>query len=186
LLRAMESGQVTPRGGDKATKFDARIIFGSRFDPSAARATGRLRDDLYYALAVGRIEVPPLRDRTADILKLADRFLREFQEQHGRRGLKMGSCFRQALLDCSWPGNIRQLKHVVEHAVIMSTEDEVTARDLPDEILASRWTRQPKSLTPEVIRATLNKTHNNRSKAAELLGVGRTTLWRSMKRYGIE
>ena len=94
--------------------------------------------------------------------------------------------FRQALLDCSWPGNVRQLKNVIEHAVIMSTDDELSAQDLPDEILATRWTRQPKALSPEVIRATLNRTHNNRSKAAELLGVGRTTLWRSMKRYGIE
>ncbi len=68
----------------------------------------------------------------------------------------------------------------------MSGGGELTPADLPEEILATRWTRQPGELTEEVIRATLSKTHNNRSRAAQLLGVGRTTLWRSMKRYGIE
>lgn len=185
LVRAMETGVVTAKGAEKGDKVDVRVIAALDDDPVEAKDSGDLREDFYYALAVGRLDVPPLRERETDILRLAEDFLRDFQKRYERPQVNMSAAFKQMLLDCAWPGNVRQLRNVIEHAVIMSSGGELEAKDLPEEVLAARWTKQPGDLTPEVIRATLSRTNNNRSKAAELLGVGRTTLWRSMKRYGI-
>lgn len=186
ILKALESGKVTPKGAEKPVKADVRIIAASHEDPLHAKEAGTLREDFYYALAVGRLDVPPLRERETDILRLAEDFLRDFQKRYERPKVSMSGGFKKVLLDCAWPGNVRQLRNVIEHAVIMSSGGELEPGDLPEEVLATRWTRQPGELTPEVIKATLSRTNNNRSKAAELLGVGRTTLWRSMKRYGIQ
>jgi transcriptional regulator with PAS, ATPase and Fis domain len=181
----VESGYVTPKGAEKPQKVDVRLIAALDEDPVEAKDEGRLREDFYYALTVGRLDVPPLRERQTDILRLAEDFLRDFQKRYERPQVTMSAAFKQMLLDCAWPGNVRQLRNVIEHAVIMSSGGTLEAKDLPEEVLATRWTKQPGELTPEVIRATLSRTNNNRSKAAQLLGVGRTTLWRSMKRYGI-
>jgi DNA-binding NtrC family response regulator len=185
VLRAIETGQVTPKGAAQPEHVDVRIIAALDIDPGEAKEEGSLREDFYYALTVGRLDVPPLRERQTDILRLAEDFLRDFQKRYERPQLTMSAAFKQMLMDCAWPGNVRQLRNVIEHSVIMSSGGELEAKDLPEEVLATRWTKQPGDLTPEVIRATLNRTNNNRSKAAQLLGVGRTTLWRSMKRYGI-
>ena len=168
-----------------ATPMDLRIIASTQIDPKKALADGMLDEGLYYALAIGRIDLPPLRDRGPDIIPLAEKFLRDAKERHGRSDTRMSEEFKEVLLGCAWPGNLRQLNTVVEHAVLMSSEDELGPETLPDEILADRWTREPKELTEDVIRAALNRTRNNRSKAAELLGVGRTTLWRAMKRLDV-
>lgn len=186
LLKAMDTGAVEPLGADELLRADVRIIAATHEDPKEAVESGRLREDFYYTLAVGRLDLPPLRERQTDILRLAEDFLRDFQKRYGRAQVAMSGSFKKVVMDCAWPGNVRQLRNVIEHAVIMSGGGELTPADLPEEILATRWTRQPGELTEEVIRATLSKTHNNRSRAAQLLGVGRTTLWRSMKRYGIE
>ncbi len=186
LLKAMNTGAVEPQGAEASIEADVRIIATTHEDPREAVEAGKLRQDFYYALAVGRLNLPPLRERQTDILRLAEDFLRDFQKRYGRTQIAMSASFKKVVMDCAWPGNVRQLSNVIEHAVIMSGGGELTPADLPEEILATRWTRQPGELTEEVIRATLSKTHNNRSRAAQLLGVGRTTLWRSMKRYGIE
>ena len=186
LLKAMNTNIVEPQGAGEALKVDVRIVAATDEDPQEAVSSGRLREDLYYMLAVGRLDLPPLRERQTDILRLAEDFLRDYQKRYGRAQIVMNAAFKKLLMDCAWPGNVRQLRNVIEHAIIMSNGGELTPADLPEEVLATRWTRQPGDLTEEVIRATLGKTHNNRSKAAQLLGVGRTTLWRSMKRYGIE
>ncbi len=185
VLRAIETGQVTPKGAAAAEHVDVRVIAALDEDPVDARDEGSLREDFFYALTVGRLDVPPLRERQTDILRLAEDFLRDFQKKYERQQVCMSAGFKQMLMDCAWPGNVRQLRNVIEHAVIMSSGGELEAKDLPEEVLATRWTKQPGDLTPEVIKATLSRTNNNRSKAAQLLGVGRTTLWRSMKRYGI-
>ena len=186
LLKAMNTNIVEPQGAGETLKVDVRIVAATDEDPQEAVSSGRLREDLYYMLAVGRLDLPPLRERQTDILRLAEDFLRDYQKRYGRAQIVMNAAFKKLLMDCAWPGNVRQLRNVIEHAIIMSNGGELTPADLPEEVLATRWTRQPGDLTEEVIRATLGKTHNNRSKAAQLLGVGRTTLWRSMKRYGIE
>ena len=182
---ALATKQITPLGADKPQSVDIRMIAALDRDPAKAVAKKVMREDLYFAIAIGRIDLPPLRDRDTDIIRLAEMFLTEFKAFHDRPSVEMSAAFRQILLECAWPGNVRQLRNVIEHAVIMTNGETLEPRHLPEEILASRWTRHPQALTEEVIRATLGRTHNNRTKAAELLGVGRTTLWRSMKKLGI-
>lgn len=186
LLKAMQTGQIWPKGAEHPEQADVRIIAAVQEDPLEAKEAGEIREDFYYALAVGRLDVPPLRERQTDILRLSEDFLREIQKKYEKPQVVMSAAFKQLLLDCAWPGNVRQLRNVIEHALIMCTGNELEPKDLPEEVLATRWMKQPGDLTPEVINATLSRTNNNRSKAAEMLGVGRTTLWRSMKRYGIE
>jgi DNA-binding NtrC family response regulator/predicted hydrocarbon binding protein len=186
LLRFLEDGRVQPIGADSAAKMNVRIIAATHTDTEKAVKKGALRQDLYYAIAVSRVDVPPLRKREYDILRLAEAFLLEFKERHNCHHVKMVPEFKQALIESAWPGNVRQLRNVIEHAVIMSTNGILTPKELPQEILASRWVKKPKNISEEVILAMLNRTHNNRSEAADLLGVGRTTLWRAMKKYNIE
>ena len=185
LLKVMEDGKSTPIGADAPVKTEIRVVAAIREDPKRAVGRGALRESLYYALAIGRIDLPPLRERETDIIRLAEQFLQEFRERHNRPQAELSPEVRQVLLETAWPGNIRQLRNVIEHAVIMAGDHNLLPAHLPEEILASRWTRQPQELTEEVIRAALNRCHNNRSQAADLLGVGRTTLWRSMKKLNI-
>jgi two-component system, NtrC family, response regulator HydG len=186
LVKFIQTGGLQRIGADEAIELDVRIIAATQSDPDKALKKGALREDLYYALGITRIDVPPLRLRDTDLMRLAEAFLYEFKERHARSDVAMTQDFKDVLLDCSWQGNVRQLRNVMEHSLIMSADGQLTPKDLPEDILASRWVRKPDLLTEEVILATLNRTHNNRSEAAELLGVGRTTLWRAMKKLGID
>jgi transcriptional regulator with PAS, ATPase and Fis domain len=186
LLRVMQDGVVTPLGADAPVKVDVRVIAAIQSDPRQAMAAGALREDLYYAVAVASIELPPLRDRADDILRLADVFLQEAQARYQRLDSVMSPKFKMALLDCAWPGNLRQLRNVIEHAVLMSGGGEMGPNDLSDDVLATRALPAPQELTPEVVRAALRRAQGNRSHAAKLLNVGRTTLWRALKRMGLE
>ena len=186
LVKCIETNSIQRIGTTDSTPVNVRIIAATQGDPDKARKKGTLREALYYALAITRIDIPPLRMRDTDLMRLAEAFLYEFKERHNRPDVHMTQDFKEVLIDCAWPGNVRQLRNVIEHAMIMSTDGALTPKELPEEILASRWIRKPDLLTEEVILATLNRTHNNRSEAAELLGVGRTTLWRAMKKLGID
>ncbi len=167
--------------------FNARVIAATQREPEQLLGEGVLREDLYYALTMNRLDLPPLRERGHDVLQLARGFLERFGKRHGRAGLAFSVEAEQALLDCAWPGNIRQLRNVVEHAAVMTSGDEpIGMAALPEDVLTARNRQSAPELSPEVIRAALRRTKNNRSHAAELLGVGRTTLWRAMKRLGIE
>lgn len=186
LVKFIESGEVVPIGASAPIPLDVRIIAATQGEPDKARKKETLREDLYYALAITRIDVPALRMRDTDLMRLAEAFVHEFKLRHDRPQVTMTQDFKDVLMDSSWPGNVRQLRNVIEHALIMSPDGTLSPKELPEEILASRWVRKPDLLTEEVILATLNRTHNNRSEAAELLGVGRTTLWRAMKKLGID
>jgi DNA-binding NtrC family response regulator len=147
---------------------------------------GLLHEKMYYLLSVARLALPPLRDRGTDILRLAERFVRESRERYQNKDVELSDGLKRMLLECAWPGNIDQLKNAVEHAYIMCRDGLADVGDLPEEILAVRAKGKPKELSEEVIRAALNRAHGNRSEAADMLGVGRTTLWRAMKRFGME
>ena len=186
LLRAIEQREVQPLGAGKGVACDVRVIAGSQHEPMEKVASGELREDLYYALTVGRIDVPPLRARGEDILRLTHAFLSDSCERYEKPLPRMGDDFARALRECSWPGNVRQLRNVIEHAVLFATGPELGLDDLPEDVLATRWVRPPQDISPDLLRAVLRRTRGNRSEAAEILGVGRTTLWRAMKRLGIE
>lgn len=185
LLRAIEDKVVQPMGAESPVKADIRVIAATQHDPQTLLTSGKLREDLYYAIAIGRIDVPPLRDRLDCILPLAHQFMNDARERYDRPAAQFSSEFKQALLDCAWPGNIRQLRNTIEHAVVFGPNRELGIEDLPEEIISFRSVRPSQELTADVLRAMLKRTRGNRSEAAELLGIGRTTLWRLMKKYDL-
>ncbi|MDZ4860399.1 MAG: sigma 54-interacting transcriptional regulator [Candidatus Hydrogenedentes bacterium] len=186
VLRVLEEKTVMPLGASEPAKADARVIAVTQSDPLALVAAGKLREDLYYAIAIGRLDVPPLRDRLDCILPLAHGFMAEARERYDRPAAQFSTEFKQALLDCAWPGNLRQLRNTIEHSVVFGPNRELGIEDLPEEIISFRSVRPSQELTPDVLRAMLKRTRGNRSEAAELLGIGRTTLWRLMKRSNID
>ncbi len=186
LLRVLEEKTVTPLGASEPAKADVRVVATVPTDPQVHIANGKLREDLYYAIAIGRLDIPPLRDRLDCILPLAHGFMTEARERYDRPAAQFSREFKQALLDCAWPGNLRQLKNTIEHAVVFGPNRELGIEDLPEEIISFRSVRPSQELTPDVLRAMLKRTRGNRSEAADLLGIGRTTLWRLMKRSNID
>ncbi len=185
LARALNEGEVEPLGADVPLKIDARLIASMLGGLEDAYDEGRLHADLYYALRAGVVQIEPLRERPNDIARLAQHFLNEFRERHNRPALEMSNDFKHILVKSSWPGNVSQLRSVIEHAVLMSMGGELCPADLPDDILVNRARHNADELTSEVLRAALKRTRNNKTRAAELLGVGRTTLWRAMKKHGV-
>lgn len=185
LLHSLETNSVTALGDSTCENVSIRLIAATSREPRDLLAEGRLREDLYYALAVARIDIPPLRERGSDVLRISDAFLREFAEIHERQHLALSGECAQVLQECAWPGNVRQLRSVLEHAVMFAQGDTLSLADFPEDVVLSRFKKAPNKLSEDLIRLALRKTRGNRSAAADLLGVGRTTLWRAMRRLDI-
>ncbi|NIA16095.1 MAG: hypothetical protein GWP08_18700, partial [Nitrospiraceae bacterium] len=185
LLRAMREGVVFPIGADAPVKADVRLVVATQYDLQEKVENVEFLEHLYHALSVATLQLPPLRERGTDILRLAENFVAEFRDRYQRDDLAMTPDFKRVLLDCAWPGNVRQLRSAIEHAVIMAEGNTLDLGELPDDILATRVPHTQEELTKEVVLAALRRCQNNRTHAADLLGVGRTSLWRAMKRLGI-
>lgn len=186
LLQVIENNMVKGLGDSPREDVSVRLIAATAEEPQDLLAAGRLREDLYYALSIARMDIPPLRERGSDILRIAAAFLREFSEAYEREELLFSKECMQVLQECAWPGNVRQLRNVIEQAVIFATDKTIALADLPEDIVLSRFKKTSDELGEDVIRLALRKTRGNRSAAADLLGVGRTTLWRAMRRMNIE
>ena len=192
FLRFIDEHGFERIGSNRTIKVDVRIIAASnRFLPAEV-AAGRLREDLYYRLNVISFTLPPLRERSADILVLADSMLKQAAVKAGRCALSLSSAAANALLSYRWPGNVRELRNAVEHAVALSRGETIRFDDLPESI------RNPSSgmHNPDVHGTRLEdfeREHILRAlaenatleKAAAALGINATTLWRKRKRYGI-
>lgn len=191
LLRVIQDSQFERVGANKTTQVNVRIIAATNMDLNAAIAEGAFREDLYYRLNTIELTMPPLRERGDDVLKLADFFLQRSAEKYGKPGLKLSAEGRQAALVHTWSGNVRELEHAIERAVLTARGSEVnlqfagsaesSASDLPPvgELTLDEMER-------EMIARTLRETGNNLSKAAKLLGINRTSLYRRLEKYGIE
>lgn len=186
VFHMLERNAVTGLGNSPREDVSVRLIAATSREPRELLQEGRLREDLYYALSVARIDIPPLRERGSDVARMADAFVREFAEVHERTNLTLSRECVQVLQECTWPGNVRQLRNVLEQAVIFAQGDTLTLADFPEDVVLSRFKKAPDELSEDVIRLALRKTRGNRSAAADLLGVGRTTLWRAMRRLNIE
>ncbi|HOE65567.1 MAG TPA: sigma 54-interacting transcriptional regulator [Candidatus Hydrogenedentes bacterium] len=186
LLRALEDRRLYALGEDQPREADFRLIAATQSELKEALDEGLLREELYYALTAGRIAMPALRNRGSDAGTLAASFLKEARLRHGRPDMLFSEETREVLLDCAWPGNVRQLRNAIEYAVLVAQGPEITPADLPEEVLVTRMSRGPQELNRDVVLAALRQSRGNRSEAAERLGVGRTTLWRAMRRWGIE
>jgi transcriptional regulator with PAS, ATPase and Fis domain len=192
-LRALQEREVRRVGALTATPVDVRIIAATRRDLPRDVVEGRFREDLFYRLNVFVIALPPLRERVADIPLLVERALRSFRRQ--RATLTCSPLAMRMLRAYSWPGNVRQLVAVLESAAIRTDGVRIEAQHLPEEVRSaltgsSQSPEKPRLVSSAdderaMIVAVLDEAAGSRSRAAEILGIGRTTLWRRMKQYGI-
>ena len=173
-----------------------RLICATNINLDAALGEGKLREDLYFRINTVTLSIPALRDRTEDILLLADHFLDRFSTQHQRNIRSIKPEAAKALLRYRWPGNVRELEHVVERAVIVAESTDVTLDDLPPTIRdAERVPNQSGFVIPPhhtleeieklAILQTLERTRGNKRKAASILGVYRPTLYNKLKKYNL-
>jgi DNA-binding NtrC family response regulator len=194
LLRALQSGEIRRLGATQATTIDVRVIAATNRDLTAMIADGGFREDLFYRLNVIEIVLPPLRERREDIPALAEHFMARAVGKLGR-DVRLSAEAVERLLRYPWPGNVRELENAIERAAILARGDTVTPEDLPPHVAAG-LTLGPSPALPrqttlaeterDHILQTLERFGRNHSAAAEALGIGRTTLWRKLKEYGIE
>ncbi|MDF1564414.1 MAG: sigma 54-interacting transcriptional regulator [Deltaproteobacteria bacterium] len=198
LLRVLQDKTFLPVGEDRVRKLDARIMAATNVDIEAAIARGDFREDLYYRLSVVPVRIPPLRDRPEDIEPLTRHLLMRISGREGR-ALLLSPDALDIIRRYRWPGNVRQLQNVIEFAVAMSQGQTLRPDHLPTEIRQERCsTPRPEgeaaaelpvaATDPERARieAALSEAHWNRNRAAERLGISRTTLWRRMRELGIQ
>ena len=195
LLRVLQSQTFERVGGVDTLKVDVRVLAATNRDLQQCVAEGKFREDLFYRLNVVQINLPPLRERREDIPILVDAFLKEFCKANGREGLSISPKAMNLMQDYAWPGNVRQLRNVIEGMVVMNSGKEITPRDLPDDLRRESPANGAVTLRVgatlvdaerELIKATLAEQHGNRAATAKVLGIGRKTLYRKMEEYGIE
>jgi len=189
LLRVLENGQFIKLGDTKTSQVDVRIIAATNRDLVSEIANGNFREDLFYRLNVFAIKLPSLRERTEDIPLLAIHFIHEYAEREKRPPVYLNKEAIQLLQQHLWKGNIRELKNVMQRAVILTDNDEISAAGLPYDIQRESKTG-PVSLSlahaeKNHIEKVLRHTQGNKTRAAELLGIGLTTLYRKMDEYNI-
>jgi DNA-binding NtrC family response regulator len=204
LLRLIQDGELFPVGEEHPTKIDVRILAATNRDLEAEVAAGRFRADLYWRLNVIPIEMPPLRERTTDIVRLAEFFLARANERNRRQVTGFDPEVISLLKSYRWPGNIRELENAVERMVIVKGSGTLMAADLPVPIRSPRQvtarTSTPVPELPEngtdltamleavevrMIAEALERTNGNKSRAADLLGLNRTTLVEKLRRKRI-
>jgi DNA-binding NtrC family response regulator len=195
LLRFLQEREFERVGGLKPLRVDVRIIAATNRDLEEAVRKGRFREDLYHRLHVVPITLPPLRERKEDIPGLIDFFLQRFSSETKKRFTEVTRDAQEKLLAYDWPGNVRELANVMERAVVLGQEPEVTLHDLPQRIIAAE--PNPRSDTfsyrgamdaskREAVLKALAQTHGNRAAAAKLLGVQRSYLLKLIKALGID
>ena len=194
LLRALQSGEIRRLGATQATTIDVRVIAATNRDLAAMIADGSFREDLFYRLNVIEVRLPPLRERREDIPALAEHFMARAAGKLGRE-VRLSAEAVERLLRYPWPGNVRELENAVERAAILTRGETVTPDDLPPHVAAA-LTLGPSPALPRQtsladaershILTTLERVGRNQSAAAEALGIGRTTLWRKLKEYGLD
>lgn len=193
LLRVLENNSFIKAGDTKQTVVDVRIIAATNQNLEQAIENGTFRKDLFYRISTFIINLPSLRDRKEDISELTDYFLKFFAAKLNKQITLIEPEFYKRLSNYSFPGNIRELKNVCERVVILSGDGIITSRLLPQEFFESHQSKintedelAIASVEKNQIIKVLALTSNNKNKAAELLGIGLTTLYRKIQQYGIE
>jgi DNA-binding NtrC family response regulator len=198
LLRVLQEREVTRVGASRPVKVDVRVVAATRRDLRALIAAGGFRDDLFYRLSIFPIELPPLRERRSDIPILVEHALASWRRRApGRDALACSPFAMRLLRGHDWPGNVRQLLGVLERAAIEAGHGRIEAQHLPPELRESAGAGLPvgaetryRADTPReeeraAIVAALEQTGGAITRTAELLGMGRTTLWRKLRQYGL-
>jgi two-component system, NtrC family, response regulator HydG len=208
LLRFLQEKTFTPLGQDQSIQVDVRVIAASNADFQKMVQQGKFREDLYYRLKVIEINLPPLRERIVSIPLIANHFLEIFRKQLGKKIAAISSQALDCMVRHPWPGNVRELRHVIERACVLCQDVALQVRHLPEELqkpsiqetplpplapsphLHSTFSEEAPSTLPyrskeDEIRSALRHANNNKAKAAKLLGVARSTLYRQMQRYNV-
>ncbi|MBI5741352.1 MAG: sigma-54-dependent Fis family transcriptional regulator [Nitrospirae bacterium] len=196
LLRVLEDNIVTRLGGNAPIKVDVRTLYATSRNLRESIAAGGFREDLFYRINVVTITIPPLRERREDIPLLVERFLSYFSGKFSKPGMTISREAYDALLSYNYPGNVRELKHAVERAVVLSP-GVIEVKHLPDELsgVTGKITRMPDDLTldegiknferQKIVKA-LEVTGGKKLDAARKLGIGRKALWKKLKLYNLE
>lgn len=192
LLRVVEEKRFERVGGNESRRLQARVVASAGAGLEDTVRSGAFRSDLYHRLRVLPIEIPPLRERTADIIPLARHFLREAKRRFRRRALRFSPAAFRALVAYPWPGNARELRHCVDRAALAVPGTVIDEEHLPAEILDSPHAyfrlgaaRRPTLAEVErrYIELTLRHTNGSQTRAAAILGISRKALWEKRKRY---
>jgi two-component system response regulator HydG len=200
LLRVLESGEITRVGSNEPIKVNVRILSATNRDLEKAIAAGTFREDLYHRLKVVTIKLPRLIDRREDIPLLIDYFMKEHARRHQKAIRGISTSARRRLLAYDWPGNVRQLRNVIESMVVVDIDEVLDLDDLPEELapavgeaalaagqngLHELVGKSLNDLEALFIGETLKVTGGNREEAAAMLGIGERTLYRKIKEYGL-
>ncbi len=197
LLRVLQTLCVRPVGGSKEINLDIRVLAATNRQLEAEVEAGRFRADLFYRLNVVQLELPPLRDRGTDVLRIAESYQRRCAEKLGRDIKGFDRTVARKLLDYDWPGNVRELANCIERAVTLATHDQLRVSDLPERVQRFKKSRVGPPLASvadpecvptlrefqeEYIQNVLSSVDGNKTKAARLLGLDRRTLYRKLER----
>jgi two-component system response regulator AtoC len=209
LLRAIGERTIERLGSNKPIKVDVRVVAATNRDLSEMVREGTFRDDLFFRLNVVSLKLPPLRQRKEDLILLVDAFLKEFTEENDKKPMELTSEAMQSLLEYDWPGNVRELRTVIEHGVVMSNTAKIGTKHLPHFLknapllpprheIGSLSEAPAHRLPPDtpddlnlskmeerLIRLALERTSENRTEAAKLLGISRRTMQRKLKEMGL-
>ncbi len=197
LLRVIEDREIRPVGSNRSEKVDVRLVSATNQDLEQWVEEGHFRRDLYYRLNVIRLDLPALRERPEDIPLLVDHFIDKFANQAHRQITGIDKDALALLMSYRWPGNVRELEHTIERTVLLSKHSTLGVDDLPSQLLAQNQTKLPlaeavargytlSNLERDYIEQVLANVNGNKSEAAKVLGVDRTTLYRKLEEYKLK
>jgi DNA-binding NtrC family response regulator len=184
LLRALEEKKITRIGSNEEIAVDVRVITATNKDLRQMVLEGQFREDLYYRLKVVTINLPPLKERKEDILPLAEHFLRKSAVENDKAVINLSPEVIEFMLNYSWPGNVRELVNMIEHGVILAKSNAITMAELPQDIIhpGSSEEKTIEAVTKCHILSVLEETGGNITKAANILGIQRMTLYNKLKK----
>lgn len=195
LLRVIEEGEIVRVGSNIPVSVDVRILSATNRDLDEAIRDGKFREDLFYRLKVVTIDLPPLRERRADIPLMIRAFIDEFSKKYHKEGIQITKAARNLLIKYRWPGNVRELMNCIESMVAVTSDKTLDTEDIPVHIRRVALPPPPareklvgvnlEEMEKELIRDALEKVGGNREEAAKLLGIGERTLYRKITKYGL-
>ncbi len=191
LLRVMQEKEFERVGDSASIKMDVRVITATNQDLAKKVKLGEFREDLYYRLKVVELSLPPLRERTGDIMLLVDYFLHDFNKKFQKNIVAVSKDVQRLFMEYAWPGNVRELEHTLEHAFVTARHDTITVDQLPGEFrdyLEEQMLYDSEDITlgPDEIQSALLTAGGNKSKAARLLGINVRTIYRKISKFNLK
>ena len=194
LLRALQEREAYPLGANDPISFDVRVLCATNRNLENEAKAGRFREELLYRINVININLPALRERKDDIPLLANHFLRKYEKSLARTGMRFSKGAMRVMINYAWPGNVRELENTIERAAILAETDVIHSHDLPDKLRTTSPVMASienpgltlEELEREHIKRVLDKVENDKVKAAQVLGIHLSTLYRKVQRYHLD